>query len=651
MSDASTAMAASAPQSAQPARSRSQFWVRMFRNPLTVAASVWVTLLLLAWLWPGLLAPHDPYAGDVTLTRTFEGPSWDHWLGTDGQGRDFYSRVVHGARFAVNSIVIAMVVAVGLGVPVGLFSGWRGGRVDRIVMWINDVLFSLPIVLLAMAVIIILEPSLPSAMLGVGIAMATRFARLTRAVTLAEKEELYVDAARITGLSPATILRRYIAPNLLPSLIVQVAIISGAVILIGATLSFLGIGAKLDDPDWGVMLATARLDFRLEGIWQIVPAGGALVLTVLAFNLLGDGIRDSLGRDAANSALTVPRQVALPPVVQLHASGAVLSIRDLAVGFPAAGGTVHRVLSDVSLEVYPGETLGVVGESGSGKSMTMLAALGLTPPPGYLSQGSISFDGREVTFLPESEWREIRGRDIGVIFQEPVAALNPALKVGRQLMQSLLVHTDMTRPQARARAAELLAEVQVPDPERRLEQYPHEFSGGMAQRVGIAMALACEPKLLIADEPTTALDVTVQGQILDLMAEIQERHQMAVILITHDLGVIADAADRVLVMYAGQVVETATVSTLFSRPRHPYTQALLSTMPQSHRGHGDLPVIGGVVPSAAAWPDGCRFAPRCEFATDQCRTSVPLLEAVGADLVRCVRHAEFEFGPGAETSA
>lgn len=651
MSDATTAMAASAPQPHQAASSRSGFWTRLFRNPLTAAAAVWVTLLLLAWLWPGLLAPHDPYAGDVTLTRTYEGPSWDHWLGTDGQGRDLYSRVVHGARFAVNSILIAMVVAIGLGVPVGLFSGWRGGRADRIVMWVNDVLFSLPIVLLAMAVIIVLEPSLPSAMLGVGIAMATRFARLTRAVTLAEKEEMYVDAARITGLAPSTILRRYIAPNLLPSLIVQVAIISGAVILIGATLSFLGIGAKLDDPDWGVMLARARSDFRLEGIWQIVPAGGALVATVLAFNLLGDGIRDSLGRGAANSSLTVPRQVALPPVVQLHADGAVLSIRDLAVGFPASGGTVDRVLSGVSLEVYPGETLGVVGESGSGKSMTMLAALGLTPAPGYLSQGSISFDGREVTFLPEREWQEIRGRDIGVIFQEPVAALNPALRVGRQLMQSLLVHADMSKSEARARAAELLAEVQVPDPQRRLDQYPHEFSGGMAQRVGIAMALACEPKLLIADEPTTALDVTVQGQILDLMAEIQQRRRMAMILITHDLGVIADAADRVLVMYAGQVVETAGVSTLFSRPRHPYTRALLDTMPQSHRGHGDLPVIGGVVPSAAAWPDGCRFAPRCEFASDRCRTSDPLLEAVGTDLVRCVRHAEFEFGPPAETTA
>ncbi|WP_419947070.1 dipeptide/oligopeptide/nickel ABC transporter permease/ATP-binding protein [Candidatus Poriferisodalis sp.] len=630
---------------------RTRFWQRMFRNPLTVAAMVWVTLLALAWVWPGLLAPHDPYAGDVTLTRTFEGPSWDYWLGTDSQGRDYYSRVVHGARFAVTSILIAMAVAIGIGVPVGLFSGWRGGRTDRVVMWLNDVLFSLPIVLLAMAVIIILEPSLTSAMLGVGLAMATRFARLTRAVTLAEKEELYVDAARITGLSPTTILSRYITPNLLPSLVVQVAIISGAVILIGATLSFLGIGAKLDDPDWGVMLARSRADFRLEGIWQIIPPGGAVVLTVLAFNLLGDAIRDSLGRDASHNALSVPRRDFVRPAAEPHAAGAALSIRELSVEFPAPGGGASQVLSGVSLEVFPGETLGVVGESGSGKSMTMLAALGLTPAPGYMTQGSVEFDRRDVTLLPEREWQEIRGSDIGVIFQEPVAALNPALRVGRQLSQSLRIHTGMSRSEAWTRAAELLAEVQVPDPERRLDQYPHEFSGGMAQRVGIAMALACEPKLLIADEPTTALDVTVQGEILDLLADIQDRHHMSVILITHDLGVIADAADRVLVMYAGQVVETASVDDLFSRPRHPYTQKLLETMPQSHDGHGELPVIPGIVPSAAAWPLGCRFAPRCEFADVQCREAVPQMEIVGSGSVRCVRHAEFTFGAPAEDSA
>lgn len=618
----------------------------MFKNPLSVFSMAWFVILVTAWVWPELLSTHDPFQQDITLLRIFEGPSVDHWLGTDRLGRDFYSRCIHGAGFAFRSILIAMTIAVGIGVPLGLFSGWRGGRIDRAIMWVNDVLFSLPIILLAMAVIIVLTPSLTNAMIGVGIAMSTRFTRLTRAVTLGEKEELYVDAARITGLSTPTILARYIAPNLLPALVVQAAIISGAIILIGATLSFLGIGANLDDPDWGVMLNLARRDFRQEGIWQIVPPGMSLVLTVLAFNLLGDAIRDALGRDASNNALTVTKRATVAPATTAHADDdeVVLSIRDMDVEFPGEGGKVSQILEGVSLEVRAGETLGVVGESGSGKSMTMLSALGLTPAPGRMTRGSVRFDGRDVTSLTENEWQQIRGKDIGIIFQEPIAVLNPAIRVGAQIAEPLRIHLGMSKSEARDRAAELLAEVRVPDPVRRLDQYPHEFSGGMAQRVGIAMALACEPKLLIADEPSTALDVTVQGQILDLMAEVQERHRMAIILITHDLGVIAEAADRVLVMYGGQVVETASSHDVFLRPKHPYSRALLETMPQSHDGHGELPVIDGMVPSPTAWPSGCRFAPRCHFATAACTSEIPPLEPVDGGLLRCVRAGELELG-------
>ena len=289
MTDSRTNTTRSAPTQSP----RKRFWQKMLRNPLTVASLVWITLLLLSWIWPSLLARYDPYVGDTSLTRTFEGPSWDHWLGTDGLGRDFYSRVIFGARLAVKSILIAMTVALGLGVPVGLFSGWRGGRADRIIMWINDVVFSLPIVLVAMAVIIVLQPSLESAMLGVGLAMATRFARLTRAVTLAEKEELYVDAARISGLSSRTILGRYIAPNLLPTLIVQVAIISGAVILIGATLSFLGAGIPSPTPAWGLMVAEGR-DYITSAWWISFFPGVAIFLTVMSLNFLGDWLRDRL---------------------------------------------------------------------------------------------------------------------------------------------------------------------------------------------------------------------------------------------------------------------------------------------------------------------------------------------------------------------
>jgi len=619
----------------------------MFKNPLGIFSMIWFVILLIAWIWPELLATQDPLQQDVTLQRLFEGPSRDHWLGTDQLGRDWYSRVIFGAGYAFRSILIAMTIAVVVGVPLGLFSGWRGGRIDRAIMWVNDVLFSLPIILLAMAVIIILTPSLDNAMIGVGIAMSTRFTRLTRAVTLQEKEELYVDSARITGLSTPTILARYIAPNLLSSLIVQAAIISGAIILIGATLSFLGIGASLDDPDWGVMLNRSRELFRVEGVWQVVPPGMALILTVLSFNLLGDAIRDAIGRDSSNNALSITKRTAVTAATTPHATGpdVVLSVRDMDVEFPGQSGQVSQILQGVSLEVRAGETLGVVGESGSGKSMTMLSALGLTPAPGRMTRGSVQFGGRDVTNLTESEWQAIRGKDVGVIFQEPIAVLNPAIKVGRQIAEPLMIHQNLNKKAALGRAGELLAEVRVPDPVRRLDQYPHEFSGGMAQRVGIAMALACEPKLLIADEPSTALDVTVQGQILDLMAEVQERHKMAIILITHDLGVIAEAADRVLVMYGGQVVETASADDVFYRPKHPYSRALLDTMPQSHDGHGELPVISGMVPSATAWPQGCRFAPRCDFATDACTNDMPPLEAIGGDLVRCIRHGEIQLAP------
>ncbi len=625
---------------------RRQFWRRLLRNPLGAISLAWFVIMLVAWIWPELLATHDPFQQDVTLQRLYEGPSGDHWLGTDGFGRDYFSRVIFGAGFAFRSILIALTIAAGIGVPLGLFSGWRGGRVDRAIMWVNDVLFSLPIILLAMAVIIILSPpdgwilqlsGLTNAMIGVGIAMSTRFTRLTRAVTLAEKEELYVDAARITGLSTPTILGRYVAPNLLPTLVVQVAIISGAIILIGATLSFLGIGASLDDPDWGVMLNRARLDFRQEGIWQIVPAGGALVLTVLSFNLLGDAIRDAIGRESSNNALTVTKRVDVEPSDRPHLPGALLSVRTIDVEFPTPGGDPVQILTGVSLAVQPGETLGIVGESGSGKSMTMLSALGLTPAPGRLTRGSVQFKGRDVTALSEREWQKIRGKEIGVIFQEPIAVLNPALKVSRQIMEPLLLHTDMDKKQARARAIDLLAEVKVPDPQRRIDQYPHEFSGGMAQRVGIAMALACNPKLLIADEPTTALDVTVQGQILDLLMELQETHGTSIVIITHDLGVIAEVADRVIVMYGGQGVEGGAVDDIFRRPRHPYTRALLETMPQSHRADEDrMKVIPGVVPPASEWPPGCRFAPRCEHATEICHEEVPTLEVLGhGTTVRC----------------
>jgi len=311
---------------------------------------------------------------------------------------------------------------------------------------------------------------------------------------------------------------------------------------------------------------------------------------------------------------------------------ALLEIRGLKTHFQTDDGWVHAV-DGVDLHVDAGETLCVVGESGSGKSVTAMSVLKLLPmPPGRIVAGQVLWEGRDLVPLPQDEMRKLRGREIGMVFQEPMTALNPVYTVGEQVGESLRLHEGLSRAAALDRAAELLALVHIPQAARRVHDYPHQFSGGMRQRVMIALALACRPRLLIADEPTTALDVTIQAQILDLLAELKERLGMAVLLITHAMGVVAEVAQRVVVMYAGQVIEEAPVELLFERPWHPYTQGLIRSIPRidadASRGTR-LASIPGTVPSLVAPPPGCRFAPRCAYARDACTRAMPALREVG----------------------
>ena len=312
------------------------------------------------------------------------------------------------------------------------------------------------------------------------------------------------------------------------------------------------------------------------------------------------------------------------------AQATVLEVRDLRTVFRTRAGDIHAV-NDVSFSVREGELLGVVGESGSGKSVTMMSLLGLLPvPPAVVSGGPVTFEGRDLLRLSEEELRGVRGARVGFVFQDPMTSLNPVLTVGFQIMEPLRRHLGLGRRAARARAAELLALVGIPAAASRLDDYPHQFSGGMRQRVMIAIALACEPKLLIADEPTTALDVTIQAQILDLMLELRERLGMAVVWITHDLGVIAGIADRVLVLYGGQIVEHAPVDALFADPRHPYTQALLTTVPRVRGERAErLMTIKGQPPILGRFPDACTFRDRCPHAFDICHRLNPQRYEVG----------------------
>ncbi len=306
----------------------------------------------------------------------------------------------------------------------------------------------------------------------------------------------------------------------------------------------------------------------------------------------------------------------------------LLEAKNLRVRFPTEDGVVHAV-DGISYSVYPGKTLGIVGESGSGKSVSSLTTLGLTRKYGGQIEGELLFEGRDLVALSDDELRRIRGNDIAMIFQDPLSSLHPFYKVGKQLMEAMQIHRDLSKSAARARAVELLEMVGIPDPKRRVDQFPHEFSGGMRQRVMIAMALANEPKLLIADEPTTALDVTVQAQILALLGELQERLGMAIILITHDLGVVAEIADDIAVMYAGRIVENAPTAEIFAAPQHPYTWGLLKSIPllTSPRGEELVP-ISGRPPSLINRPSGCYFHPRCAYALEAHKRIDPELSAI-----------------------
>ena len=313
----------------------------------------------------------------------------------------------------------------------------------------------------------------------------------------------------------------------------------------------------------------------------------------------------------------------------------LLEVKNLRAGFKSPDGFIPAV-TDVSFQIEPGESVALVGESGCGKSVSAMSILRLLDtPPAVIEADKLSFDGQDILSLPLDKLRRIRGNEISMIFQEPMTSLNPLIPVGRQIAESVELHLGLSRHEAAAYAVEMLRKVKIPDPKQRAQNYPHQMSGGMRQRVMIAMALACNPKLLIADEPTTALDVTIQAQILDLIAEMQSELNMALLLITHNLGIVSEYADHILVMYAGQVVEKADKNELFDHPAHPYTRGLLDTIPTGEKREGDLFVIRGSVPSPMFYSKACRFAPRCAYSRPECREKAPELRDMAGHFVRC----------------
>ncbi|GAB3429233.1 dipeptide/oligopeptide/nickel ABC transporter permease/ATP-binding protein [Actinophytocola sediminis] len=625
---------------------RSRLVARVRKQRGLLIWGVLVLLIVLASVLAPVLAPADPNTG--VLAKSLAQPSAEHWLGTDRFGRDVLTRVLFGGQVALLAAVEAVGIALLVGVPCGLVVGYVGGWLERIVMRVVDGVMSVPFLVLAIAVIAAVGPGLGKAMAVVGIVYAMSVLRLVRGEVLSEKEELYVDGLRVSGVGAGRILFRHILRNIAPPIIVQATLMFATAIIAEATLSYLGLGVSQPTASWGSMLADAQTTIR-QNFFLAVPPGVAILVTVLGINQIGDGLRDlfsreiTTGRFGLNVVRRTPRvrdEVTVEPVAPERP--VALAVSNLSVSFPHHGDGQVAVVRDVSFQLRRGELLCLVGESGSGKSVTAMSTLGLVPYPGVVTASGIRLGDDDIDGLDFAGMRAIRGNRVGVVFQDPLGALNPTFTVGNQLREAIMAHRRVSRAEADRITVELFERVGIPRAAERLADYPFQFSGGMAQRVMIAMALCCDPEVLVADEPTTALDVTVQKQVLDLLVDLRDERGLAILLITHDLGVVAEVADSVAVMYAGELVEYGPVAAVFSRPEHPYTQGLLDSVPRNEPSAGPLRSIRGVVPQPADWPVGCHFADRCDFAVDACRGEpVPL--TVAADRtrsVRCVRSSE-----------
>lgn len=629
------------------------FLQRLLRRPIAILCLAYLAAITGIAIIAPIALPEvaGQNAGDLLAVRQL--PSPQHLLGTDTLGRDVLERLLVGTRITMIGVFEALVVVLAMGVPLGLAAGFFRGWLDTVIGWLADLSFSMPNILIILVVLTVYPQNMTAAMVTLGFIAAPGLMRIVRSETISVREELYIAAAKVSGLSNPYIIARHVLPRIAGAVIVQGSLLAAAALLVQTGLAFLDLVVPAPAPSWGGMVADGVRAMVLQP-WLIWPPGIAIALTILAFGLLADVVRDTtsegwstpLRRSSSRARRRTPMEVSSPsPRPVEPAADALLSIEGLRVSFGSPTGP-RTVLDDVSLEVTPGETVGLVGESGCGKTATAMAILGLLPGTGRIEAGTIGFNGRDLAALSERELRGIRGKEIGLISQEPMISLNPAFRIGKQLAEAVRKHHGVTSREAHSRAIALLRRVHLSDPEAVARRYPHELSGGMAQRVAIARALAGEPKLLIADEPTTALDVTVQAEILDLLREIQREQGMAVLLVTHDWGVVADICDRAVIMYAGQVVECAEVLPMFQQPLHPYTEALLAANPQNATGTEMLPAIPGSVPPPGQWPIGCHFHTRCRYATDACREdSIQLEQPANDRLTRCIHHDQLTVNP------
>jgi peptide/nickel transport system permease protein len=618
-------------------------WIRVLRTPLGATAAVAVLALAVLAVVAPLVWGTAAETVDTSALRA--GPSSEHLLGADALGRDVLARVLVATRTSVGLALLATAIGVSVGILFGSLPAVLGQRAGRFVVAVVNIAVAFPALLLAMFLAVIFGVGTQGAVLAIGFAFAPPFARLTQTLAASVAGQDFVSAARTVGVGRVRLLLRHVLPNIAEPLVINTTLGAGNALLAFAGLSFLGLGIQQPAYDWGRMLNEGLGRIYVNPAAALAP-GVAVVLAGLAFTLLGEaaasvvglrttvGLTGRAGRRAPAPVPTATGTAAAPgPEV-------LLRVRDLTVAFPVAGGWVTPV-DGVSFDVRAGETIGIVGESGSGKSLTALAVAGLVQRPGVVGAETLSFEGQDLVGASERQLRRRLGTGLAMVFQDPMTSLNPALRVGRQLAEVLEEHEGASRPVARERAVDRLRDVAIADPERRAHQYPHEFSGGMRQRAMIGIGLMGKARLIIADEPTTALDVTVQRQVLRLLRRLRDERGVALMLISHDIAVVSSICDRVVVMYGGKVVEDMPVAALTAGPVHPYSRALLGSVPRMDADRAlPLLTISGRPPDPADRPEGCPFAPRCPHASARCAAEMPPLADPGAGHVAACWHPQ-----------
>lgn len=601
-------------------------------------AVVLLCLVILGAIFGPLLITVDPNLQTIASNKA---PSWEHPLGLDGQGRDLMARLAVGARWSLSIGLGATLLALLAGAVIGSIAATSRKLVDEIIMRVLDVVMAFPGIALAAVLVAVFGRDLPVLIAAIGFLYTPMVARIVRANVLDQYGEDYVSAEKIIGAKRFFIITRHVAVNCAAPILVFCTVLVADAIVFEASLSFIGAGVQQPYASWGSVIAEGKELLMLGGWWATTFPGLLIFVTVVSLNVLSEGISDALAAPTAKAAKAATTALAAeqaevdnvraaPAVVELpgldlaaarirarlkdfSALEPVLQVQDLTISFPGRHNGVN-VVNGIGFDVRPGEVLGLIGESGCGKSLTSLAIMGLEPR-GAVIGGSILFQGQDLLTMGNGKRRAQMGHGISMIYQDALSSLNPAMTIRAQLNQFV--------SRGGKRSCEELLELVNLDPQRTLKAFPHELSGGQRQRVLIAMALSREPKLIVADEPTTALDVTVQAQVMKLLLRLKDELGFALVLVSHDLALVSDIADKVVVMYGGQVAEAGPIDAVVGQAAHHYTRGLLSAVLSLEEGEENLTQIKGVVPSPANFPTGCRFADRCIMATEVCRKVEP----------------------------